>query len=189
MWNRRRKQDQRNEAAEIGELLDRHDHRASVAGDGQLMVDLGKVLGNVRELLERIDLDPSEDWAAEDLVSFEEIHAFVVQMGLGQMLISETAWYAREILANRWPLELVEGAIAARARHDMFLEQTFKITTDHELMAKEILNRALASVVRVDEHPGVADLDSDAQVQVWFGLLGWYMIKTGALHQREGTTQ
>lgn len=171
--------------ARIRAMLDPHDYAASApAGDGALYLAPGQVLDNMRELMERIDQDPQTSWAVEDVVSFDEMHVMVVQLGYGSMLITETAWTARKILAARWPQDMVEGAIADPARLDMFLDTGLPVLSEeHQQIAKAILNRALASPTEVEEHPELADLDDASKIPVWIGLMTWYYVKTATIQQ------
>jgi hypothetical protein len=48
---------------EVAEVLDPHHERSTVVEGDRVVTDLGKVLDNLRERMERLDLDPETSWS------------------------------------------------------------------------------------------------------------------------------
>lgn len=185
-FNRRKKNEHAAHEAEVSQFIDRYDSRSMIdTGDGVVM-EPGQVMENVHHLMERMELDPAIGFAPEEAIKAEESEP-LAQMGLWDLIVTETAWSARSILAPRWPRERVEGPIAEAARLDMFIDGPgFTLQPGDEERAKAVLNRALASEERVDHHPELDGLAQDRLAQTWFPMLAWFGIKCGALHAENG---
>lgn len=170
-------------AREVEELLNPYGERAFVVEDQGALVDPGRILENVHQRMERVDLDPSTPWGPDSLISMDELTVMFVQLEMGHLVISQTAWFARQILA-RWPAELVERPLPSEARIEMFLDGPKVDPTDGDT-ARRVLNRALASPDEVTTHPELDGMSNKELVVVWMALVFWFGIKSGALHQRE----
>ena len=180
-----RKKDAQEQAREALELLDPYNERTTSVRDGRVVSAPGQILENLAQRMERIDLDPETPWAVEDLVSEDELSVMFVQLPMGEMFVTETAWFARRILA-RWPAELVEHPIAEEARIGMFVDGV-TVAEDDDVMARRILNRALVSRERVEAHPELdGDLHHHKLVAIWMALVFWFGIKSGSLNQMCG---
>jgi len=163
-------------------MLDPYSERTLIIEDDRALIQPGRVLENIHHRMERVDLDPTTPWAPEDLMSQEERVAMFVQLGMGEMLVTETAWYARQVL-KRWPAQFVEHPIAPEARIEMFLKNITIDPADGDV-ARKVLNRALSSTEHVETHPELADLDAEQLMAVWRAVVFWFGIKSGSLHQR-----
>jgi len=178
---RRDQEDSERIAGEVDEMLDPYGERSLIIEGDQALVQPGRILENIQRRMERIDLAPDVEWAPEDLMSEEEAVAIFVHLDMGEMVVAETAWYARQIIA-RWPAELVEHPIVPKARIEMFLPGPRIDSADGDL-ARRVLNRALASAEHVETHPELVDLDARRLLAVWLALVLWFGIKSGLLHQ------
>lgn len=187
-FRRRKNQDDASDhervAQEVREALDPYSERALIIEGDRAAVIPGRILENIRSRMERVDLDPNTSWTPEEIMSQEETAAMFVELSMGEVVVTETAWYAREIL-SRWPAAMVEHQIPPEARIEMFLDGP---TIDPEVddIARRVINRALASPTHVEEHPELTDLDSELLVGVWLAVVFWFGIKSGLLHQRAG---
>lgn len=169
-------------AREVGEMLDPYGERSLILEDDKAIIQPGRILQNIHTRMERVDLDPNVGWSPKDLMSREEGLVMFLQLGMGEMVVTAAAWYARQILA-RWPAEFVEHAISPEARIEMFLEGP-KIEPADGDIARKVLNRALASAEEVEMHPELADLAPERLMAVWFALVFWFAIKSDLLHQQ-----
>ena len=131
--------------------------------------------------MERIDFKPTIEWAPEDLMSEVEGIAMFAQLGLGELVVTDTAWHARRVLTH-WPAGHVEHPIPPDARIAAYLDD---VATDPvaEDVARQVLNRSLASADRVEGYPDLADLDAERSLKVWLALVFRFAIKSG-LHNR-----
>jgi len=152
-----------------------------VVEDGRAMVIPGQILENLFHRMERLDLDPDTSWAPNELMSENEMALMFTRFGQGRMTITETAWYARKILA-RWPLQLVEHPIADQARLETFLNDV-QIDEHLDDAARRVLNRALSSPAQVDTHPELDDLEPEDLMGVWLALTFWFGIKSHLLNK------
>jgi hypothetical protein len=112
-------------------------------------------------------------------MSLDETAVMFRQLDLGELVVTETAWYARQILA-RWPADLVEHQLPPEARIEMFLTGP-KVDPDDGSIGRKVINRALASPSRVDTHPELDGLDADKLMAVWLAGVFWFCIKSGML--------
>jgi hypothetical protein len=167
---------------EVAEAINPDEERSMVVEDGRAMVIPGQILENLFHRMERLDLDPDTSWAPNELMSEPEMAVMFTQFRQGRMVITETAWYARKILA-RWPLQFVEHPIADEARLEAFL---YDVQIDDHLddAARRVFNRALASPEHVDIHPELDDLNSEDLMGVWLALTFWFGIKSNLLNKR-----
>lgn len=175
-------------------LLERHNGNVPPAPDpflagmpSLLDVDLEQVLARIRTWMEHFDREVPDNFAAEDAMTPDELaQIFAARdkggLELGVEVITETARNAREILAPRWPRELVEAGISAEARLQMFLGDMITISERPQGIARVILNRALASPAPVT-HPELDGLDLADLSSIWLALIFWYAIKSGSLNQ------
>jgi len=175
---------------EAAEVLDPDHERSMIIEDGRAVISPGQVLENLHQRMERLDLDPDTTWSPEELMSLDETAVMFPQLRMGEMVIIETAWYARQIL-SRWPAELVEHPIAPEARLNMFMVDPVTIEDQHQDAGRRILNRSLASADQVQSHPELEDLSAEDLVNVWLALVFWFGIKSGMLnqHARGGPTR
>jgi hypothetical protein len=82
-------------------MLDPYGERSFVAdGSGKAIVDPGRVLENIHQRMGRIDLDPDTEWGPGDVMSLDETDLLIGQLGMGELVITETAWFARQILSR-----------------------------------------------------------------------------------------
>lgn len=170
---------------EVAEALDPNQERSMVIDDsGTAIIDPGKVLQNLRARMERVDLDPDTSWSAEELMSYDEATMMFAQLQMGEIVVADTAWRARQVL-SRWPRHLVEHPIAAEARLDMFYTDSVTINDGHQDLGRRILNRALASPQEVESHPELEGLGAEELTGVWLALVYWFGIKSGLLHQHD----
>jgi hypothetical protein len=185
-WFRRSgKQDATREAErvarEANEMLDPYAERAMVVEGDRVAVDPAQLLQNIHDRMERVNLDPDTAWSAEEIMSVDETAVMFKQLGMGEIVVTETAWYARQVLA-RWPAELVEHQMPPQARIDMFLEGPKVDPADGDL-GRQVINRALGSSDHVDTHPELDGLDADKLMAVWLAVVFWFCIKSGMLNK------
>lgn len=165
-------------------VFDPYSEQTLIVEGEQAAIMPGRVLENLRNRMERVDLDPETLWVPEDLMSQEESVAMFIQLGMGELVITETAWFARQIL-SRWPAEFVEHPVNAEARISMFFDGPGPtVDAEHDDAARKILNRALASPDHVEEHPELADATAQQLVAIWLALTFWYGIKSGFLNHQ-----
>lgn len=152
------------------------------AGSGQVAVLPGNVLQNIADRMERIDLDADTDWAPEDLMSPAETSIMFNQLGMGEMVVTYTAWQARRVL-SRWPREMVEHPIDPQAHIALFIGG---VTLDrrHDDTARQVINRALASPVEIREHPELDGLTAEDLMGVWLAVTFWFGIKSQLLNRQ-----
>jgi hypothetical protein len=163
------------------ETLDPYQEWTTVADGPRALINPGKVLENLFERMERLDLDPENTWSPDELMSEDEMKLMFLQLHFGQMVVAQTGWYARRILA-RWPLQLVEHPIVPEARLEMFID----VQMDHRLedIGRRVLNRALASPGEVESHPELEELSADDLLGAWLAVVFWFGVKSGSLHRR-----
>ena len=144
----------------------------------------GKSLSNLLERMKQLDQDPEAGWTPADLMPFDEASVLIASLQMGEMLVTQTAEYARQVLAH-WPRELVAHPIADEARVQMFLIDPVKFEDRQQDIARRVLREASASDIEVSEHPELQDLDPPDLIQIWTALVFWFGIKSGMLNARE----
>jgi hypothetical protein len=140
------------------------------------------ILDRIHEGLARIDFDPESAWSAEDVMSLEEAEVLFNRAHLGAMVIMETAWSARQILA-RWPSALVEPPFPDGDRINGYFTGGPPFGPEPDNRGRHVINRALASPSKVLTHPELAELDDDQLLLVWLAVVYWFTIKSVALNQ------
>ncbi|ANY10639.1 hypothetical protein [Pseudonocardia sp. HH130630-07] len=165
------------------------DHsRASVSENGRMTVAPQKVLTNIEQALERIDLDITVPFALEDVASAEELWVIVDQLSLGSMLLTHAANTAFGILLARYPEDLVRAPIPPEL--DVRTMTPFRGTDREHELARQVFNRRAGSRTDLDEvEELLPELDSHTSSEVITALLlliVMYGLKVNALQRRAG---
>ena len=105
-----------------------------------------------------------------------------MQLAQGELVVTETAWFARQILA-RWPADMVEHPIGDGAQIGMFLDGP-RVAPGPSDLARRVLNRSLATHERVDKHPELSGLSAEELIGVYLALVFWFAIKSLLLNQK-----
>ena len=166
----------------VRELLDPYSERTMIIESGQVLVIPEKVLLNVRQRMERIDLDPTTSWTMNDVMSTEEMAVLFVQLHHGPMVVTSTAEHARQIL-GRWPHHLVAHPIPPTACIEEFLTDLTSLSRASQNRARLVINRALQSPTEVLSHPELQHLDPHELMETWVSLIFWFAIKSGFLNE------
>lgn len=182
-FRRKRVAEHERVSREVGEMLDPYTERTHVVEGDRAMVNPGQILENIRARMGRIDIDPDTEWSPENVMSLEEGQVLFQQLRMGRMVVTETAWYARQILA-RWPAENVEHPMPPEARIESFLDGPTVDAADGDI-ARKVINRALASHEHIETHPELGGLDPVKLLSVWIGVVSWFGIKSGYLNKQD----
>ena len=162
-------------------MVDPYDERATVVSGEQALVSPAQILENIHDRMERIDLDPDTRWVPGDILSADDLAVVFQQLDLGELVVTETAWYARQILA-RWPADMVEHQYPPQARVEMFLTGP-TVDPDDGNIGRQVINRALASPDHIETHPELDGLDADKLMAIWLAVVYWFGIKSGMLNK------
>ena len=101
-------------AREALEPIDTDDERALLLSGDSTLVAPGVFLSTIGARMERIDLEPTIAWVPEDLTPEVEGVAMFAHLGLGELVVTETAWHARRVLTAStviatWPTSTRSG--------------------------------------------------------------------------------
>jgi hypothetical protein len=173
----------------VSELVDLYRPRASVSTGDTMLTNPGQVLENIADVMERVDADIDTWVAVEDFLSPEEAWVLVNNLGMGPMLAVHVVNTAMEIMAARYPTELVRAPLPAE--HDLRKLQPGPVPISdqgHEI-AKTIFNRRIASAVDLTEDDIAAELeplDPGGQIEVFIILFMTFGAKVGAIKNVTG---
>ncbi|MDM4719137.1 hypothetical protein QTQ03_05820 [Micromonospora sp. WMMA1363] len=190
----------------IGELMDRHHHRASILdGNDRMIIDPGQVLENFALTMERLDNDIDtvlENFAltmerldngidtpvgVSDAASFEEVLG-MVQTGMGSFLAVHLLNTAMRIMSARYPEELVR--LPLPEQYDLRkLVPVLTFTDEQHETARQIFNQRTRSATDLqaeDLDETWSHLNEGDQVQIITALFFMYGNKIGAMKYRTG---
>lgn len=169
------------------ELLDSYHQRASISEDGRMTIRPDKVLANLEEAMERIDIDINAEVAMEDVASATELTAMVQSLRMGPLLAVHIVNTGLRIM-DRYPAELVRRPLPPEYQLSKIVPM--EITGRPHDTAKAIFNRRTASQVDLTTDDVTDDLDQltvPEQVTVIVALFVMYGSKIGALKYSTGT--
>lgn len=174
---------------EVEELLDQYHHRASLTDGDQRVVALGKMLENVVNAMERLDVDIDTDVAIEDFASFDDMIVMVQQMQMGPLLAVHVVNNALRIMAARYPADLVRAPLPEN--YDLRKLLPLKLSDVEHETARAIFNRRTASAgdFEIEDEMVAAALEplgAEGQLQVFVALFYMYGLKIGAMKHRTG---
>ena len=167
---------------EIADFLDPYGYQASIIDGDESILDLTKTMDNVRELMERLELDPEHGLLPANAITAKDADV-IARHTMWELVLVHTAWSARNILAARWPEDLFAHPIPSESQLSTLIEAPgMDIEESHAERAKSILNRALASSEQINELPELDGLSEADRMNTWVPLLAWYWVKCQVLH-------
>lgn len=170
------------------ELLDQYHRRASLADGDQMVIAPGKVLDNIAEAMERVDLDINTAISIEeDVASHDELLMLVERLAMGPTLAVHVVNNAMRIMAARYPPALVHGPLPPH--YDLRRISPLEISDHLHGIAVKIFNQrtvSSADLAANDVTSEFAPLDGADQMTVFVALFYIYGTKIGALKNVTG---
>jgi hypothetical protein len=169
------------------EFMDPYHQRASIHEDGRMLVRPDKVFDNLADAMERMDLDINAMVAMEDAADVDELLVMIETLGMGPALAVHVVNTAMQIMAARYPAELVRRPLPPE--YDLGKIVPVVIAERPHDTAKAIFNRRTASAGDLepkDVADDLAELPVDDQILVITALFFMYGTKIGALKYTTG---
>lgn len=158
---------------DLSDLLDPYTDTAGIYSGQRMVVAPDKALANIRLALERIDLDPSVDWAIEDFVSADVAAVLFDRLGVGAVVLVDALDFIHDLLLARFG-DLCRRRIAATYDVNAAVGTHLVYSPASQLLAIEMLNARLADRdrVHIDENwPRLRETDSATLLETWTVLV------------------
>lgn len=175
---------------EVYEFLNQRHDRSSINVDGgRLMIQPGKVLDKLEEIMERLDVDIMTPVGVEDVATFDEWYVLFNGFQLGPTLCCHVANHAMKIMLARYPEHLARMPLQPHYDLRVLLPQ-LQLADDLHARAVAIMNRRMPS--RTDLEPDDIEteldgLDWEGQMHVFIALFFIYGTKVSAMQdERKG---
>jgi len=192
-WFRRkrgkpREPDPDEQTQQASEFVDPYHRRASLRDGDRIIVQAGKVLDNITEAMERVDLDINTEISIEDdVVAVDELMSLIQNLRLGPTLAVHVVNTAMQIMSARYPTELVRTPLPPE--YDLRTILALNITDQQHTIAKTIFNQRTTSATDLTEQD-IADqlepLTVPDQMELFVTLFYMYGTKVGAMKHRTG---
>jgi hypothetical protein len=173
---------------QASEFVDHYHRRASLRDGDRMIIQPGKVLDNITEAMERVDLDINTEVSIEDdVVTADELMSLIQDLRLGPTLAVHVVNTAMRIMAARYPAELVHTPLPPE--YDLRKILALDITDPQHTLAKTLFNRRTTSATDLTEQDIAGQLEplsvSD-QMELFVTLFYMYGTKVGAMKHRTG---
>lgn len=188
-WLRRNRTDEPDPNERMAkELMDQYHRRASLADGDRMVIAPGKVLENIAEAMERVDLDIDTAISIEeDVASHDELLMLVERLAMGPALAVHVVNNAMRIMEARYPPALVHGPLPPH--YDLRRISPIEISDHLHGIAVNIFNQRTVSPADLSPDDITADfapLDGADQMTVFVALFYMYGTKVGALKNVTG---
>jgi hypothetical protein len=153
-----------------------------------MIIQPGKVLNNITEAMERVDLDINiEVSIEEDVVTADELMNLIQDLRLGPTLAAHVVNTAMQIMSARYPAELVHTPLPPE--YDLRTILALNITDQQHTIAKTIFNQRTTSATDLTEEDIAGQLEPltvPDQMELFVTLFYMYGTKIGAMKHRTG---
>ena len=153
-----------------------------------MIIQPGKVLDNITEAMERVDLDiTTEVSIEEDVVAVDELMNLIQNLRLGPTLAVHVVNTAMRIMSARYPAELVRTPLPPE--YDLRKILALNITDQQHNIAKTIFNQRTTSATDLTEEDVAGELEPltvPDQMELFVTLFYMYGTKVGAIKHRTG---
>ena len=192
-WFRRKRgkptePDPDQQAQQASEFLDQYHRRASLRDGDRMIIQPGKVLDNITEAMERVDLDINTEVSIEeDVVAVDELMNLIGNLRLGPTLAVHVVNTAMQIMSARYPAELVRTPLPPE--YDLRTILALNITDQQHTIAKTIFNQRTTSATDLTEQDIASQLEPltvPDQMELFVTLFYMYGTKIGAMKDRTG---
>jgi len=184
-----RKPDPDDQAGQqASEFLDHYHRRASLRDGDRMIIQPGKVLDNITEAMERVDLDINTEVSIEDdVVTADELMSLIQDLRLGPTLAVHVVNTAMRIMSARYPADLVHTPLPPQ--YDLRKILALDITDQQHTLAKTLFNQRTTSATNLTEQD-IADqlepLTVPDQMELFVTLFYMYGTKVGAMKHHTG---
>lgn len=182
------KPDPDEQAQRVSEFLDRYHRRASLRDGDRMIIQPGKVLDNITEAMERVDLDINTEISIEeDVVTVDELMSLIQDLRLGPTLAVHVVNTAMRIMSARYPADLVRTPLPPE--FDLRKIFALDITDQQHTIAKTLFNQRTTSTTDLTEQDIVEQLEPLSvpdQMELFVTLFYLYGTKVGAMKHRTG---
>jgi hypothetical protein len=183
-----REPDPDEQAQHASEFVDQYHRRASLRDGNRMIIQPGKVLNNITEAMERVDLDINTEVSIEeDVVAVDELMSLIQNLRLGPTLAVHVVNTAMRIMSTRYPAELVRTPLPPEYNLRKIL--ALNITDQQHNIAKTIFNQRTTSATDLTEEDIAGQLESltvPDQMELFVTLFYMYGTKVGAMKHRTG---
>jgi len=192
-WFRRKRgkptePDPDQQAQQASEFLDQYHRRASLRDGDRMIIQPGKVLDNITEAMERVDLDINTEVSIEeDVVAVDELMNLIGNLRLGPTLAVHVVNTAMQIMSARYPAELVRTPLPPE--YDLRTILALNITDQQHTIAKTIFNQRTTSATDLTEQDIASQLEPltvPDQMELFVTLFYMYGTKVAAMKHRTG---
>jgi hypothetical protein len=183
-----REPDPDDQAQQASEFVDQYHRRASLRDGDRMIIQPGKVLDNITEAMERVDLDINTVVSIEeDVVAVDELMSLIQNLRLGPTLAVHVVNTAMRIMSARYPAELVRTPLPPE--YDLHKILALNITDQQHNIAKSIFNQRTTSATDLTEEDIASQLEPltvPDQMELFVTLFYMYGTKVGAMKHRTG---
>lgn len=192
-WFRRKpgkptESDPDEQSQQASEFVDPYHRRASLHDGDRVIIQPGKVLNNITEAIERVDLDINTEVSIEDdVVTVDELMSLIQNLLLGPTLAVHVVNTAMRIMSARYPAELVRTPLPPE--YDLRKILALNVTDQQHTIAKSIFNQRTTSATDLTEDDIAGQLEPLAvpdQMELFVTLFYMYGTKVGAMKHRTG---
>ncbi|HET9117091.1 MAG TPA: hypothetical protein VFN75_03275 [Pseudonocardiaceae bacterium] len=181
-----REPDPDEQAQQASEFVDQYHRRASLRDGDRMIIQPGKVLDNITEAMERVDLDINTEVSIEeDVVAVDELMSLIQNLRLGPTLAAHVVNTAMRIMSARYPAALVRTPLPPE--YDLRKILALNITDQQHNIAKTIFNQRTTSATDLTEEDIAGQLESltvPDQMELFVTLFYMYGTKVGAMKHR-----
>lgn len=172
----------------VSEFVDQYHPRASINDGDRMLINAGKVLENIANAMERVEIEINTPVSLEeDVVTVTELMSLIQNLQMGPTLAVHVVNTAMKIMVARYPAELVHNPLPPQ--YDLRKVLPLELTDQQHEIAKTIFNRRTTSVADLTEDDVAAELealDVAGQMEVFLTLFYMYSTKVGAMKYRTG---
>lgn len=173
---------------QASEFVDQYHRRASLRDGDRMIIQPGKVLDNITEAMERVDLDiDTEVSIQDDVVTADELMSLIQDLRLGPTLAVHVVNTAMRIMSARYPAELVHTPLPPE--YDLRKILALDITDQQHTIAKALFNQRTTSATDLTEQDIAGQLEPltvPDQMELFVTLFYMYGTKVGAMKHRTG---
>jgi hypothetical protein len=173
---------------QASEFVDHYHRRASLRDGDRIIIQPGKVLDNITEAMERVDLDINTEVSIEDdVVTADELMSLIQDLRLGPTLAVHVVNTAMRIMSARYPAELVHTPLPPE--YDLRTILALDITDQQHTLAKTLFNQRTTSATDLTEQDVAGQLEPltvPDQMELFVTLFYLYGTKLGAMKHHTG---
>ena len=173
---------------QVSEFVDHYHRRASLRDGDRMIIQPGKVLDNITEAMERVDLDINTAVSIEDdVVTADELMSLIQDLRLGPTLAVHVVNTAMRIMSARYPADLVRSPLPPE--YDLRTILALDITDQQHTIAKTLFNQRTTSATDLTEQDIAGQLEPltvPDQMELFVTLFYMYGTKVGAMKHHTG---